>query len=78
MSILKFSSEGCGPCYALGVMLDDLMVDYDEIDIGKNMELAIEHRVRSVPVLINTSNNNRMDGFTDKETVEAWLNDNQS
>ncbi len=76
--IVKFHTEGCAPCYALGLMLDEMMVDYDEVDIEKDMESAIDHRVRSVPTLLNTDTGSRLVGFKDKETVEAWLNDNYS
>jgi thiol-disulfide isomerase/thioredoxin len=75
--IIKFYTEGCGPCYALGILLDKLMVDYDEIDIGKDFESAIDHRVLSVPTLLNSATGSRLVGFKDKETVEEWLNDNQ-
>jgi len=74
--IVKFYTEGCMPCYALTVLLDELMVDYDEVNIEKDMESAIDHRVRSVPTLLNTDTGARLVGFKDKETVEAWLNDN--
>ncbi len=76
--IIKFYTEGCSPCYAMGVLLDKMMVDYDEVDIEKDMESAIDHRVRSVPTLLNTVDGSRLVGFKDKETVEAWLNDNYS
>ena len=75
--IIKFYTEGCSPCYAMSVLLDKMMVEYEEIDIGKDMESAIDHRVSSVPTLINTADGSRLVGFKDKETVEAWINDNQ-
>ena len=75
--IIKFYTEGCSPCYAMSLLLDKMMVEYDEIDIGKDMESAIDHRVSSVPTLLNTANGSRLVGFKDKATVEAWINDNQ-
>ena len=75
--LMKFSSQGCGPCYALGVLLDEKMVDYEEVDVGKDIELAVAHKVLSVPTLLNTTTGSRLIGFKDKETVEAWLDDNQ-
>ena len=74
--IIKFYTEGCSPCYAISVLLDKMMVEYDEIDIGKDMESAIDHRVSSVPTLINTADGSRLVGFKDKKTVEDWINAN--
>jgi glutaredoxin len=78
MSILKFSTPGCSPCYALSVLLDEMMVDYDDIDITKDVEAAITHRIRSVPTLVDTVTNARLSSFTSRAAVEAWLDDNQS
>jgi len=74
--IIKFQTKGCSPCYAMSVLLDKMMVEYEEVDIEKDMESAIDNRVSSVPTLINTTNGNRLVGFKDKETVKEWINDN--
>lgn len=75
--LIKFHTEGCNPCYALSVMLDNKMVEYESVDIEKDMDAAIKHRVMSVPTLLNTETGARLIGFKDKETVEKWLHDNQ-
>ena len=75
--LIKFYTEGCNPCYALSVMLDNKMVEYESVDIEKDMVAAIKHRVMSVPTLLNTETGARLIGFKDKETVEKWLHDNQ-
>lgn len=75
--LLKFYTEGCNPCYALSVLLDSMMINYESVDIEKDMQAAIDHRVMSVPVLLNTETGARLIGFKDKQTVEKWLNDNK-
>jgi len=76
--ILKFYTEGCSPCKAVSSILDDLGVVYNEIDIGKAMDSAIEHRVMSVPTLLNTETGERLVGFRSNAAVEAWVDDNYS
>tara|TARA_R110000822_G_scaffold19575_2_gene63783 strand:+ start:274 stop:507 length:234 start_codon:yes stop_codon:yes gene_type:complete len=75
--LIKFYTEGCAPCYALSVLLDAKMIEYEAIDISKNINQAIKHKVRSVPTLLNTETGARLMGFKDKQTVEEWLDDNQ-
>ena len=75
--ILKFSTAGCSPCYALGLVLDSMMVEYTEVDISEKVSMAIEYRVMSVPTLVNTETGARLVGFNDKKILEEWLNDNQ-
>jgi len=76
--IIKFYTEGCQPCYALSTLLDNKMINYVSCNIESDWALAAEHKIRSVPTLLNTETNNRLIGFKDKETVEGWLNDNPS
>ena len=75
--LIKFYTKGCQPCYALSVALDKLMIEYTEVDIGKDLESAIKHEVMSVPTLLNTETGNRLTGFTSQVQLEEWLHDNQ-
>ena len=74
--IIKFYTTGCAPCKVVSTILDELQISYEDIDIGKDMESAIKHRVRTVPTLVNTETGKRLIGFKDKTTVEDWINDN--
>lgn len=76
--IIKFYTEGCMPCKVVTTILDDKGIIYTPVDIEKDMESAILHRVRSVPTLINTDTGTRLVGFKNRETVEDWLNGNRS
>jgi glutaredoxin len=76
--IIKFYTEGCAPCKAVGHVLDNLKIDYDEVDIGKDIESAIHHKVRSVPTILNTETGATLVGFDGIYKTEEWINDNCS
>ena len=44
--IIKFYTEGCAPCKAVSQVLNSLNIDYEEIDIGKDIDRAIHYKVR--------------------------------
>lgn len=73
--IIKFYTEGCQPCKAIGSVMDSLEIDYQEIDIAKDISAAIEHKVRSVPTILNTDTGATLVGFPGMFKSEEWLND---
>ena len=40
--IIKFYTEGCQPCKAVTSILNSSEIDYEEIDIGKDISQAIQ------------------------------------
>jgi|TARA_B110000908_G_scaffold123405_1_gene144731 glutaredoxin len=76
--IIKFHTQGCAPCKAVSEILNAGGVIYEEVDIGLDIDSAIEYRVQAVPTLLNTETGDRLVGFKDKITVEGWINDNYS
>ena len=58
MHIIKFSASWCAPCKALGIELErvspDLLSKFNiqNVDVDKDMELAMQYGVRSVPMMI--------------------------
>jgi|TARA_B110000908_G_C9893472_1_gene287834 hypothetical protein len=62
----------------LTIALDEMGVAYHEVDIEEDMQTAIDNRVRSVPTLINAETGSRLVGFSNKEKLQEWLNDNIS
>ena len=78
--VIRFTASWCQPCKALAMILDDIKLDttIEVVDIDENKELAIKHRVRSVPTLIMLEGENevkRMTGVQAKNLIESWLND---
>ena len=64
MKILKFYASWCQPCKALTQFLEankDLVpYPIEEIDIEKDMDLAIKYGVRSVPTMVFLDDNNEV------------------
>ena len=56
MKALKFYAEWCAPCKALTQIIesagDKISMPIEEIDIDKNMDLALQYGIRSVPVMV--------------------------
>ncbi len=57
LKVLDFSAEWCGPCKLLGPIIDELALEYTDVDIQKidvdaNKDLAVEYKVRSIPTII--------------------------
>ena len=55
--LVDFWAEWCGPCRAIGPILDDIAAERDEISIAKvnaddNPELAMRFNVMSIPTLL--------------------------
>jgi|TARA_R110000787_G_scaffold245896_2_gene351705 glutaredoxin len=76
--IIKFYTEGCAPCKAVTQVLNSMDIDYDEIDIGKDIESAIHHKIRSVPTVLNTETGATLVGFKSISKTQEWINDNCS
>lgn len=52
-TLLKFGSETCAPCKVIQPLLDRLTsVRVRNIDVTKEVKLAAEYRVRTLPMLI--------------------------
>ena len=76
--IIKFYTEGCAPCKAVGGILDNKGIEYEEIDIGKDIDSAIYYKVRSVPTVINTDTGATLVGFKGIYDTEGWINEHCS
>ena len=72
--ILYFTAAWCGPCKALGPVMDSLQgqINFDKIDVDSNTELSDQYGVRGVPSLILLENGeevSRLVGVQSKETI---------
>lgn len=78
MVIIDFWAQWCGPCKALGPVVEELAQEYEnEVIIGKcdvdeNTELAAQFGVMNIPMLVFLKNGEMVDalvGLVSKDTI---------
>lgn len=57
LTILDFSAEWCGPCKKLSPIIEELALEYPDLDIQKidvdaNKELVDKYKIRSIPTVL--------------------------
>lgn len=55
--VIKFEKDNCVPCNMVSIFLDDKGVGYERVNPFENPELAVRFKVRSVPTVIVTEEN---------------------
>lgn len=78
--IEKFGATWCGPCRALDRTLQQLTtVDVIKYDVDEDEDLAMEKKIRNVPVLIFYDGNTEVDRLvgavsldTINKVIEKW------
>lgn len=74
MKILKFSRIGCNPCKVMSMFLNDKGVEYKELDVEDDAQLASKYGISSVPTLLLVDTNgevlDRVVGFNPPEIDE--------
>jgi thioredoxin 1 len=78
--IVKFSSEGCGPCKMMKKVITDLLEEFDipvyEVSINTNYELADIFGVRAVPTTVIFKGKNEVAtfvGYMPKENIATLI-----
>lgn len=79
MKVLKFSASWCGPCRAYKPTFEKVSkmdefsdIQFEEIDVDDNEDLAIKYGVRGVPATIFVNNKDEMiDRLAGLQTEQA-------
>ena len=81
--LVDFYATWCGPCKMMSPIIDSLANERAfkvvKIDVDKNIEIAQEYSVMSIPTLILFKNGKLIDkknGFMPKELLLEWINKN--
>lgn len=58
LAMIDFWAEWCGPCRAIGPVVEELAKDYDgkvnigKVDVDKNPELSSQYGITSIPAIL--------------------------
>lgn len=83
ISLVKFSATWCGPCKILASTLKKVqpefsMVNFLDVDVDDNPELAKDYKIRSVPTVIITRDGEeitRLMGSVSADVLRKTLRD---
>ena len=83
--LVDFWAEWCGPCRAVGPVLEELSDEYSDkfrvakVNVDENPELASEYGIRSIPTMILFKDGKQADsviGALPKEHIVDFVTEN--
>ena len=81
--IVDFWAEWCGPCKALGPILENIALEFEgkiavkKINIDENPEAPVNFGIRSIPTIIMFKEGSVADtkiGFSSETDLKNWIN----
>jgi len=79
VQVKKFYAEWCGPCKVLTPLMENVKskfsnVNFEDIDIEVQYEVAQKYYVRSVPTVIIEKDGEEVSRFTGVQSEMAYIN----
>lgn len=83
VAIVDFWAEWCGPCKAIGPMIEELSKEYEgkavvgKVDVDSNPETAMKYGIRNIPTILFIKGGQVVDkqvGAVPKASLVAMLN----
>ncbi len=83
VALVDFWAEWCGPCKAIGPMIEELSKEYEgkavvgKVDVDNNPETAMKYGIRNIPTILFVKNGQVVDkvvGAVPKAQLAATLN----
>ena len=79
--ILYFSAQWCGPCKALGPIMDNLKIEglpINKIDVDSDPIISANYSIKSIPTLVLVDNSGRelkrLQGSKSSDEIKNWFN----